>query len=85
MDAVARVKPAKDKIEERVRGCLARAHRIQLKTITATQGLNTIRVATIALAGVSTERSPVSTSAYFESVGTCVPIMCSKISSPICD
>ena len=47
-DAVDRVKPARDKIDEKVRGRLARAHRIQLKTITATQGLHTTKVATSA-------------------------------------
>src|SRR5215831_1472921 len=53
-DAVARTNPARDKVEERVRGCLARAHRIQLKMITASQGPHATRVTPIALAGVST-------------------------------
>jgi hypothetical protein len=30
-DAVARANPVRDKVEERVRGCLARAHRVQLQ------------------------------------------------------
>jgi hypothetical protein len=51
---VAKTNPARDKVEERVRGCLARAHRIQLKMITASQGPHTTRVTPIAFAGVST-------------------------------
>jgi hypothetical protein len=51
---VARTNPARDKVEERVRGCLARAHRIQLKMINASHGPHTTRVTPIAFARVST-------------------------------
>ena len=64
-DDVARTNPTRDKVEERVRGCLARAHRIQLKMITASQGPHTTRDTPIALAGVSTGLTLLRESATF--------------------
>lgn len=65
MDDVARTNPARDTVEETVRGCLARAHRIQLKMITVSQGPHTSRVTPIVLAGVSTGLTLLPESATF--------------------